>query len=54
MVGKIIENMNKLEHFYMSHNSEFVTGIANLRKVLAKLGLKSKSNDPEETKYEKW
>ena len=43
MVGKAIENMNKLEHFRMFHNEEFVTGVANLRKGLAKLGLKPKN-----------
>ena len=43
MVGKTIENMNKLESFQMMHTQQFVTGVANLRNVLAKLGLKPKN-----------
>ena len=54
MVGKTIENMNKLYYFHMMHNQEFVTGVANLRKLLAKLGLKPKTESSVETEYEKW
>ena len=53
MVSNTLEKMKKLEYFEMSHN-DFVNGVANLRKVLAKLGLKPKEEGYTETEYAKW
>ena len=52
MVEKAVENMNKLEYFYMTYDN-FDTGAVNLRKVLAKLGLKPKYEWSNCTEYEK-
>ena len=53
MVSNTLEKMKKLEYFEMSHN-DFVNGVANLRKVLAKLGLKPKEEKFCSTEYSKW
>ena len=47
--------MTKLEYFYMFYDSNCGSGsgVANLRKVLAKLGLKPKYEASTETEYEK-
>ena len=53
MLEKALENMKKLEYFYMEHDWQFEYGVANLRKVLAKLGLKPKKEGLTETEYTK-